>query len=626
MNTQIVRASSTVSVHTGFAGRVRRRPERVRAPGCSIERLEALDGELARRAGEAGRLRFEIGRGLDLLEKCGGHHALGFSSIEAYALERCERSASWTQKARGLVRRLERLPAIEGALISGSLSWSMAAVLAMVAQPEDADFWLAEAARRTVREMRALVVEQRGAGDESKPLKAEEELRTLTLTVPREDAWCFEQAKLLGRHLGERTHADVVFGLVAESTSTLCSELPSGAIELADDAATDPQRAWERELARMRTEAEVRCESHFGCEREPPRHVARLDWPDPPEAVDGKLRELANELAVREVALGRALDVFFLADGWRRLGYATAAQYARERLGTSLSSIKAKRWLVKRLREVRFLADALERGDLGYEAARLVARVATRATVEAWVTRATERTLRHLREEIDAAELLARWSDGSTVLPPSEAEVRRVEELERAVIMGQMSAPPASAVSAAAPPANVTLHLRVHASTARDFRHWEAVYLRQRGSALRTTTFLRFASELFIDTGRPRRAEVEYAHIHERDGYRCQSPCCGRRDVTPHHLRFRSQGGDDSDENVTSLCTWCHLEGIHRGQMSAIPPASNIRWSFGRSAHTIVEGRRRVRVGPQRFTGNRTDTLGVSRVLDALCRALYGNW
>jgi hypothetical protein len=608
MNTQIVRVSSTVSIHTGFAGHARRRPERARAPGCSIERLEALDGELARRAGEAGRLRFEIGRGLDLLEKCGGHHALGFSSIEAYALERCERSASWTQKARGLARRLERLPVIEDALTSGSLSWSMAAVLAMVAQPENADFWLAEAARRTVREMRALVVEQRGAGDESEPLEAEEELRTLTLTVPREDAWCFEQAKLLGRHLGERTNADVVFGLVAESTSTLCSELPSGAIELADDAATDPQRAWERELARMRTEAEVRCESHFRREREPPRHVARLDWPDPPEAVDGKLRELANELAAREVALGRALDLFFLADGWRRLGYATAAQYAPERLGTSLSSIKAKLWLVKRLRELRFLADALERGELGYEAARLVARVATRATVEAWVTRATERTLRHLREEIDAAELSARWSDGSTVLPPSEAEVRRVEELERAVITGQMSAPPASAVSGTAPPANVTLRLRVHASTSRDFRHWEAIYLRHRGSALRTTTFLRFASELFIDTWRPRRAEVEYGHVYERDGYRCQSPCCGRRDVTPHHLRFRSQGGDDSDENVTSLCTWCHLEGIHRGQMSAIPPASNIRWSFGRSAHTVVEGRRRVRVGLQRFTGNRTDT------------------
>jgi hypothetical protein len=284
------------------------------------------------------------------------------------------------------------------------------------------------------------------------------------------------------------------------------------------------------------------------------------------------------------------------ASVWAR---ASRWRWVRSDIGVARdSSIKAKRWLVKRLGELRFLADALDRGELGYEAARLVARVATRATVEAWVTRATERTLRHLREEIDAAELLARWSDSATALPPSDADVRRVEDLERAVVTGKMSAPPVLPSRASAPPANVTLRLRVHASTARDFRHWEAIYLRHRGSALSTTTFLRFACELFIDTWCPQRAEVEYAQIYQRDRYRCQSPCCGRRDVTPHHLRFRSHGGDDSPENVTSLCTWCHLEGIHRGHISARPPASSLRWTYGRGAHTVVEGRRRVRAEP----------------------------
>jgi hypothetical protein len=148
---------------------------------------------------------------------------------------------------------------------------------------------------------------------------------------------------------------------------------------------------------------------------------------------------------------------------------------------------------------------------------------------------------------------------------------------------------------AAALAAKVTLRLRVRASTARDFRHWEAIYLRHRGVALRGTTFLRFACEVFTNTWRPRPSEVVYAHIYERDRHRCQSPCCGRRDVTPHHLRFRSQGGDDTDENLISLCTFCHLEGIHLGQMSAAPPASSIRWTLGRSAHTVVEGRRRIR-------------------------------
>lgn len=350
-----------------LAGRVRRRPERPRRPVCSLERLEALDAELGRRAHDAGRLRFEIGRGLDLLERCGGDHALGFSSIEAYALERCERSASWAQKARGLSRRLEQVPVLADALISGSISWSMAAVLATVASPDDADLWLAEAARRTVREMKLLVL-QRGhaTGDTASPehleagehLEAEEEMRTLTLTVPCEDAWFFEQAKLLARHLGDGPHssdAEVVFGLVAESTSTLCGDLPTSAIEPADDSATNPQLAWEQELARMRAEAEVRCEANFRRTSAPgpigaPSPVPeRLQWSNVPEAIDRQLRELARELVVREVAYGRTLEAFFSADGWRRLGYATAAQYARERLGTSHSSIKSKQQLAKRL-------------------------------------------------------------------------------------------------------------------------------------------------------------------------------------------------------------------------------------------------------------------------------------
>jgi hypothetical protein len=391
---------------TQLAGRVQRRPERSQRPLCSLERLEALDAELARRAGEAGRLRFEMGRGLELLERGGGDHALGFSSIEAYALERCERSASWTQKARGLARRLETLPAVADALISGSINWSMAAVLAAVARPDDADFWLREASRRTVREMRALADEGHGA-DSTDATEAEEEMRTLTLTVPREDAWCFEQAKLLARHLGDGPDAEVLFGLVAESTSTLCGELPRSAIEPADDDAMVPQRAWERELARMRAEAELRCEAHFRGRRDDHQRLsaARMQWPELPEAIDRQLRELSRELVSRELAYGRALEVLFSSDGWRRLGYATTAQYARERLGTSLSSIKARRHLLKRLDKLTFLADALDRGELGYEAARLVASVATCATVEAWVERARERTVRHLREEIDAAEL-----------------------------------------------------------------------------------------------------------------------------------------------------------------------------------------------------------------------------
>jgi hypothetical protein len=532
MPLQLVASKLSLQGGVTLAGKVRRRPEREQRAGCSLARLEALDQELARRAGEAGRLRFEIGQGLDLLERSGGDHALGFSSIEAYALERCERSASWAQKARGLARRLEALPQLAEALVFGSIQWSMAAVLATVARPDDADFWLGEASRRTVREMRVLVASRRaaekaalggvthrvathedatredgphgyatreattgeattgeattGEATTGEAMTGEamtgeattgeattgeattgeattgeaacwdvepEPMRVLTLTVPREDAWCFEQAKLLARHLSDGpciTDAEAMFGLVAEATSTLCGELPRGAIDVTDDA-ENPQRAWERELARMRAEAEVRCEANFrrgpgprraaasslaraeasgdaraeasgGAPPEGARirwaetaegertqgaetaegarirwaetaegertqgaetaeaarirwaetaegertqgaetaegertqgaetaEAARIRWAETAEGVDRQLWGLARELVTREVAYGRALEGFFASDGWRRLGYATAAQYARERLGVSLSSIKSRRQLAKRL-------------------------------------------------------------------------------------------------------------------------------------------------------------------------------------------------------------------------------------------------------------------------------------
>jgi 5-methylcytosine-specific restriction endonuclease McrA len=83
----------------------------------------------------------------------------------------------------------------------------------------------------------------------------------------------------------------------------------------------------------------------------------------------------------------------------------------------------------------------------------------------------------------------------------------------------------------------------------------------------------------------------EYFSVYRRDAFRCTSPVCTRSDVTPHHLVFRSHGGGDEDENVASLCVWCHLHGIHEGRIAAEPPASKIRWRIGRTATVRVDGR-----------------------------------
>ena len=86
-------------------------------------------------------------------------------------------------------------------------------------------------------------------------------------------------------------------------------------------------------------------------------------------------------------------------------------------------------------------------------------------------------------------------------------------------------------------------------------------------------------------------AEGAYAQIYQRDRYRCASPVCGRRDVTPHHLQFRSRGGGDEEDNLVALCSACHLRLLHEYKLRAQPPASSIRWLLGRRPILEVRGR-----------------------------------
>jgi hypothetical protein len=135
----------------------------------------------------------------------------------------------------------------------------------------------------------------------------------------------------------------------------------------------------------------------------------------------------------------------------------------------------------------------------------------------------------------------------------------------------------------------VTLRFRVGAETHQLYRRMERAFRRHGPGGV---PFLRFLCLSFVEAWEHALpSTVAYGHIYERDRFQCQSPVCSRHDVTPHHLRYRAQGGDDSDENVISLCVWCHLEGIHGGRLRAAPPASAVNWQIGREPHLVVTGR-----------------------------------
>jgi 5-methylcytosine-specific restriction endonuclease McrA len=54
---------------------------------------------------------------------------------------------------------------------------------------------------------------------------------------------------------------------------------------------------------------------------------------------------------------------------------------------------------------------------------------------------------------------------------------------------------------------------------------------------------------------------VEYESLRQqvlrRDGWRCQS-CGAMSNLEVHHKQFRSQRGQDSEENLITLCVSCH--------------------------------------------------------------------
>ncbi len=47
--------------------------------------------------------------------------------------------------------------------------------------------------------------------------------------------------------------------------------------------------------------------------------------------------------------------------------------------------------------------------------------------------------------------------------------------------------------------------------------------------------------------------------VLRRDGWHCQD-CGSRTNLETHHLRFRSQGGTDTEENLITLCSDCHAQ------------------------------------------------------------------
>jgi len=661
--------------------------------------------ELVRLARGAGALRLAIGEGLAVLRRRALDHELGFSSNGAYAFERLGQRPRWADDTRRVAERLADLPALRDAVRSGELGWSMAELLARHATAETERELLEEARTLTFRALRERlgaraesddgdgVGAESGAGNGADagasgagtdgaaagdaPSKRTERLdvdeedetprRSLSLSVEREVAWALEGTRAVVAAISGTPSTDhFVEALLAEGIVTLQNLCPDLRVP---DELDDEERAladeWRAQVDEWRKAAELECEpripEYTDADVDPDdlgdlwRDIESLDLEHMAAGdLDAHLRDLARQLAERDLKLGELALDFVAQNGWGRLGHASIFQYLRERLRISHASFKAHMALARQTLTLPEVAAALEAGVIGFEAARLVCRVAERRTVQAWLERATRRTVKHLREEVECVESIAR-ANGERQRgpePPDEETVAAYFELQSAMLDGrvaraianadalegacehvvrgqmsvdtqgadggqmsvdgdegqmsvesqdadggqmsvgpqsddggQMSVDPKPAPDEELRPGAGLVTMRL--SLPEDLiRYWRIVEAMFRRSAL-PGTFESFLVAAFWNTWLAEdpddpHGKVAYQHIYQRDRYRCTSPVCSRTDVTPHHLTFRSRGGGEEDENLSSICVVCHLDLVHGGRITAEPPASRVRWTIGR--------------------------------------------
>jgi 5-methylcytosine-specific restriction endonuclease McrA len=66
-----------------------------------------------------------------------------------------------------------------------------------------------------------------------------------------------------------------------------------------------------------------------------------------------------------------------------------------------------------------------------------------------------------------------------------------------------------------------------------------------------------FAKDLRIQLSHEAYAQLRLLVLN-RDSWRCQN-CGSSQNLEVHHQQFRSHSGNDSEENLITLCSYCHM-------------------------------------------------------------------
>jgi hypothetical protein len=566
-------------------------------------RLE-LDAQLAAYVRARGPLRRALAAVAGRLVAARGWERLGFARLRDYAVERVGLSARSVQDLACVDARLAELPRLEAALVSGSITWTKARLLARVATAVDERTWLARAAQRTARELsrdvravdRASI--EAGAPETDEDGAPEEKRETVRIRcTPVVRAKWYAARQLARRVAGE---ALPVWGCMEAIGAEVLSSIPLEVdIDLAPATALAEPIAAEAKAANGCAPHGLPVSGDSGSSdpSSPPRAelpiflrslVHALDEADPFE-LDSRLRAIVALEQRLEATLAPLLLRIRDTRLYRTRGFATFDAYVRDRLGISPRKARALLRLERAGRRCPALMRAYRSGQLSWVQAHTLVPIAlidrARVWSSEWIDWARRAPVRGLEDDVERALVLYEtdpetWrSTGG--LPGGDLPENR-----------QTGARPTHSEE------NAQLFFNAPRDVARLFRAVLCTVRRriqrQRGPDGRSATdgealevMLEHVFDAWGGGGSAcgsERERVRKAHrVFERDGWRCTVPVCSSyRNLQDHHIIFRSAGGSDDPGNRTTLCAWHHLRGVHAGRVRCTGRAPNdLRFALG---------------------------------------------
>ncbi len=257
----------------------------------------------------------------------------------------------------------------------------------------------------------------------------------------------------------------------------------------------------------------------------------------------------ANEVDRRLVAAARvhrrveSVLCFYLQEVenrvlYRKYGFASTVDYARERLGFEDRKTRSLVKMAERFEELPKLKQAFRRGDLPWTKAREVVKVATPKTEAKWLTRCQSMSNRQLEQEVKRKQPPTTKKTLFFVLEGDRVEAweQTREALER-----------------------------LAGKTLSDIEAFDLLC----AEALCTyATTPPFGDSEETDGGYVRK-------VAERDGWKCTRPGCSNRTaLTANHILPRARGGSDETWNLHTVCAVCHA-AITEGRLKVKGRAPN---------------------------------------------------